>query len=115
MAPQSYPLTLYRGDTFSWRFVFWNDLDRTIPYDLTGVTPAAQIRATCLLMTLDCTVLLPNTVAVELPADAWPLSWPALTAAGWDLQLTQPDGTVHTMVAGPVYVTTDVTRLVGAP
>ena len=40
-----HPLFIYRGDTKAWRWRLWADDQRTVPYDLSGVTGvAAQIR-----------------------------------------------------------------------
>ena len=40
----SYPLRIYRGDTYRWRFMLWADPDRTVAVDLTGVVVGAEIR-----------------------------------------------------------------------
>lgn len=103
------PLFVYRGDTHAWRFVLWADDERSTPWDLTGGTVAAQIRATPddrRAVELACVVDLPNIVAVTLTAAA-----AARTPPGrWDMQVTWPDGRVATVVKGPVTVTPDVTR-----
>jgi hypothetical protein len=109
MKPGKYDLDPYRGDSYEWWFRLWNDAAKTEPIDITGATAAAEIRnkpAGEQIAALECTVEAPNTVHVELAPDLWP----AIPATGsWDLQVTFPDGTVNTYVAGRVVTTADVT------
>lgn len=108
--PASYPLALYRGDSYSWRFVLWQDEERTIPVDLTGAVAAAQIRDTpggTQLITMVCAIVAPNNVDVSLPAAAWASA--AIQLGAWDLQLTYSGGSVFTVVSGKVTVTPDIT------
>jgi len=116
MMPVNYPLQLYHGDSAQWEFKLWRDEGKTDPHDLTGVIPKAEIRdkfAGVKVFTLDCEIVavaepdVSNTVSVALTAlvsDTLPIG-----ALIWDLQLTYPDGTVNTLVAGAVTVTGDVT------
>jgi len=111
MTPGDYPLKLYRGDSYKWRFVVWADKDKTQPSDLTGAEAAAQIRdkpGGTLLMTLTCVIELPNVINVSLAAGMWPVS--VTKNASWDLELTYPDGEVDTIIAGKVTITIDVTN-----
>jgi hypothetical protein len=104
-----YPLAVYRGDSAGWRFVLWADPAKTQPFDLTGAKAAAQIRDrpdSTNIVNLVCTVTLPNTVDVALP----PAAAAVTPSGGWDLQITGADGTVTTVVAGPVKVTADITQ-----
>ena len=109
MLPGSYALTIYRGDTARWRFVFWADAQHSAPFDLTGATVKSEIRdksGGAKIVPLTCTITLPNEVEVVLDAQASGL----VPAKGvWDLQFTWPNGDVRTMVAGAVSVTADVT------
>jgi hypothetical protein len=110
--PARYDLSLYRGDSYSWQFDLWDDVDKTQPSDLTGVTAKAEIRdrpAGSTIMPLTCTVNLPNHVVVAMPASTWG-SW-TLRKGSWDLQLTYPNtpADVVTILAGDVAVTIDVT------
>jgi hypothetical protein len=110
MAPQQASLTIYRGDTAHWTFTFWTDPGATVPYDLAGAVPKAEVRArpgTPVLATLSCAVTQPNIVDITLSAVESAL----LTSgtAKWDLQVTFPDATVRTIVAGPVTITADIT------
>lgn len=114
MTPGSYPLNLYRGDSYAWRFSLWSDVDKTVPIDLSGAAAAAQIRKAPdgqVLLEMVCTIELPNTVLVEITADDWPDTF-AATRGVWDLQLTYGDAVVQTPLAGPVAVTRDVTVVV---
>lgn len=110
MKPGSMPLDLYRGDTAKWQFRLFDDESKTEPTDLTGVQAEAQIRdrpAGPKITDMACVVTLPNIIDVTLTAEqskALPI-----TKGFWDLQLTYPDATVHTIVAGAVVVTPDIT------
>lgn len=109
MTPGTYPLTLYRGDSYHWQFVLWADAAKTIPADLTGVTVRSQFREGfdgAVVYEMPCVVALPNTIDANLPA-ADCADLPA--AAVWDLELTYGDGTVATILAGQVTVRHDVT------
>lgn len=107
MTRASYPLALYRGDSFDRIFRFWLDADKTQPADLTGVSVAASIRASGGTIPLACEVIPPNEIAVSLAAGAWG----GLTSGSgsWDLQFTYADGRVFTPIAGPVAIVGDVT------
>jgi hypothetical protein len=116
MKPGKYDLDLYRGDTYAWRFVLYEDDDPTQPpvdpVDLTGVTVKAEMRTApggTLLTTMDTTVEAPNAILMKLTTDLWA----GITAptAAWDLQLTYPDAdaSIVTVLAGRVTVTPDVT------
>lgn len=109
--PALYPLDLYRGDTFRVKFKLWKNKEKTDPVDLTGVSVAAQIRASAtssaILQELSCVVTDPNIIEVSMT----PEESGRLPASGvWDLQLTYPDTDIQTILAGPVKVTADVTR-----
>jgi hypothetical protein len=109
MTPGTYPLALYRGDTYHWQFLLWEDAGKTVPYDLTGVTVKSEIRdrfGGSQIVSLTCVVTLPNSVDVDLDAAA---SATLPLAGVWDLQLTYPSAEVATVLAGPVNVTADVT------
>jgi hypothetical protein len=111
VTPGLYPLNLYRGDTYAWRFRCWQDEAKTVPADLAGVTPKAEIReksGSLVLVTMECTVELPGVIYVEFPAEAW-ATWTKATKAMWDLQLTYIEGEVITIIAGPVKITGDIT------
>jgi hypothetical protein len=110
MMPGSYPLKIYRGDSYHWQFKLWLDTDKTQPADLTSASAKAEIRDKAggtRLFVLDCIITNPNIVDVKLTSD---LSETLPTASlKWDLQLTYTDGQVNTIVAGPVTVTADIT------
>jgi hypothetical protein len=116
MTPQRLPLAVYRGDTHRWVITVWADPAATVPVDLTGAQVAAEVRSAAgspVLAVLDCAVTPPNTITVGLA----PAASAALPGgpAGWDLQVTFPDGFVRTLAAGPVTVTADVTDSVPVP
>jgi hypothetical protein len=108
--PASFSLQVYRGDSFSWEFVLWHDADRTQPVNLTGVTPKAEIRdrhGGTLMLELPLTVTLPNVIEADLsPDDSQKLT---RHKGVWDLQLTLPDDTVATVIAGHVFIKPSVT------
>lgn len=108
--PAAYALEVYRGDTYQWQFVLWQDAAQTIPYDLSTVTAKAEIRdqpGGLLIVPLTLTVILPN--AIEATLDAAHSSQLPVPGAFWDLQLTSATGWVTTVIAGAVKVTADVT------
>src|SRR5215471_18093727 len=99
--PGTYGLDLYRGDTYAWRFVLWQDAAKTQPVDLTGAVVGAQVRATH-----DGDLLATFAVAVD------PDTSEAIPGGSyrWDLEVWWPDGTVRTILAGGCRVTDDVTE-----
>lgn len=111
--PGSYPLALYRGDSYTWQFRVWEDEAHTVPVDLTGATAAAEIRYTpggTDILTLTCAVTAPNMIDVTLPASAWDTFPVKKTGTpAWDLQVTFPGGEVVTYLAGPATLTSDIT------
>jgi hypothetical protein len=115
MKPGKYDLAIYRGDTYAWQFAMWQDAASTVPLNLTGVIPAAEIRnasAGRVYVTFTPTITQPNIVLLKLSA----VDSAKCPATGvWDLQLTFPNGDVNTVIAGTVTVTADVTDSVVAP
>lgn len=115
MKPGVFNLDLYRGDTYTWRVILWNDTARTVPTDLTGAEAEAEIRdksAGTNKATLTCVITLPNIIDVTMD----PTDWTTCPAAGvWDLQLTFPGGVIRTVLAGTVKTTGDVVDSVVAP
>ena len=115
MTPGFYALQVYRGDSYRFQFTLFDDVNQTLPSDLTGVAVFSQIRdrpGGTLICSLECTVTPPNVVLVYLSAGnsgLLPMS------AVWDLQLVYPSEDVATVLAGPVNVTTDVTSLADLP
>jgi hypothetical protein len=112
MTPGDYPLELYRGDSRRWRFSFSSKSPSGVvtPFNLTGVTPKAEIRdkptGGKLIAPLTCTLTLPNVVDVALLAED---SKQLLSKGAWDLQFTYASGDVLTFIAGAVTATGDVT------
>lgn len=110
MQPANFALDIYHGDTERWQFKLWADDARTQPIDLTGAVAKSQIRdkpgSATVVATLDCVITLPNVIDVTLTSVQ---SFKLSSKGAWDLQLTYPDGSVTTAVAGPVTVTMDVT------
>ena len=112
MTPGKFDLVLYRGDSYEWNFALWADANKTDPVDLTDAVVAAEIRdkpGGTSVVTLDCTVTLPNEIAVALTAAMWA---GAPTTGAWDLEVSFPTGEVHTVVGGKVTVTADITNSV---
>jgi hypothetical protein len=107
MQPANLPLYLYRGDSSLVRLKLY-DSDKN-PIDLTDIVAKSEIRdrpAGQIVISLECTVTLPNIIEVMLTAGN---SIKLPPAGVWDLQLTYPSGEVKTVVAGQVTVTPDVT------
>ena len=111
--PGTYPLALYRGDSYTWQFRLWRDTGKTQPVDLTGATAKAEVRYTpggTDILTMECVITAPNIIDMYLPPTAWD-DWPFQQTAKpmWDLQVTYGGGSVITYLAGPVTLTADVT------
>jgi len=105
--PGTYPLRLYRGDSYAWQIRAWRDAEHTDPVDLAGVTPRAEIRGAAGSITLGVTLAEPNVIDLVLEA-GW---WSAIgSPARWDLELTYADGRVYTLLAGSVTIDGDVTH-----
>lgn len=107
--PAKYDLDLYRGDSYGWQFVLWQDDARTVAVDLSTATAASEIRdkpSGMKIVVMDCTITLPNIVTVLL-SSALCTSCPSKGV--WDLQITYADGQVQTPIGGTVKVTADVT------
>ena len=115
MMPGAYALNIYQGDTHAWRFTLWQDVAKTTPVDLTGSAVKAEIRdrhAGLVIQPITLTVTLPNIIDALLTAS----ETRTLIASGrWDLQLTDAEGWVSTILAGPVRVTSDITDSTGEP
>jgi septal ring-binding cell division protein DamX len=109
MHPATFPLDLYRGDTYRLTARVWQDTAKTVPFNLAGAMAHAEIRDVPggkTIVTMSCLVILPNSVEVVLTA---PSSKLVPVSAVWDLQLTLVGGDIKTVVAGPVTNTPDVT------
>ena len=115
MMPGAFSLAIYRGDTHAWRFTLWQDAAKTIPVDLNGIAVKAEIRdrpGGSVIQALHLTVTMPNIIDATLSSE----ETAALLAAGrWDLQLTDAQDWVSTVLAGGVTVTGDVTDSTGEP
>lgn len=105
------PLVIYQGDTIAWQFALWEDRDATIPIDLSGVDAKAEIRlrsGSPVLVNLPLDITLPNRITAKLSRDdSMKLVQPN---ARWDMQLTLPDQSVTTIMAGPVTITRAITE-----
>lgn len=103
----------YRGDTLSRGFDFWEDPEKTIPSDLTGITAAAEIRNMTngkQIFPFECTVApsgFANRVIIYMDGS---VTGSLVKLGYWDLQLTYPDGRIWTAVAGKVTVIDDITE-----
>ena len=110
--PGDYPLDLYHGDSYNWQFKLWTDEAKTQPLDLTGVTVKAEIRdkpAGMEIFALDCAI---SGNVVEAVLSAATSATLPIGDLVWDIQLTYPNGSVNTLLAGKVTVTQDVTDAV---
>lgn len=120
MIPGSVDITVYQGDTYTLFFRVRNQNPDGTPgayIDLTGYVGLAQIRAKAtdpdpplatFAVTLADQVLSRGGVTLTLtPAQTAPLP---VTGGVWDVQLTAPDGSVHTYLAGNVIVLQQVSR-----
>jgi hypothetical protein len=111
MLPGKKDLALYRGDTYSWTYQCWANKAKTIPVVLDGCTAAAEFRDApggTSIVSFACTIVSPNTITVAMFKDMWDVA--PSGGGAWDLEITFPDGSVRTFIAGDVDVTEDVTH-----
>ena len=109
MTPGKFDFNMYRGDSYAWKFVLWEDSEKTIPVDLTGATIKLEVRdksGGIVLLTMPCTVTLPNSIDVAMT----PAMYTGVPAKGvWDLQITLANTQVHTPIGGSMNITPDIT------
>jgi hypothetical protein len=104
--PGTLPMRLYRGDTYAWQVRVWGDEAHTQPVDLAGATATARLAGHASALDLACSITAPNLIDMDLLAADWE---GVADLRSWDLQLEWADGTVRTLLAGPVTVQGDVT------
>jgi|SRR5579864_9847642 len=116
MMPGGYSLVIYRGDTHAWRFLLWQDAAKTIPADLNGIAAKGEIRdrpAGTVIQALTVVITQPNIIDASLTAAE--TGQIPMASGRWDLQLTDQNGVVSTILAGAVNVTGDITDSTGEP
>lgn len=115
--PAQKNITIYQGDTYE---LIFRLKDTNGDYvNLTGCTAKSQIRATASTGTVaaefTATILTQSGATlggVSLTLSAATTGALSLTTPGvWDVQLTWPDNTVRTYLAGTVTLTREVTRV----
>ena len=110
MTPGKYDLDLYRGDSYGWRVILWDDDDKTVPTDLTGAVVEAEFRdkpGGAAIVNFETSITLPNVIDVRFTAELWEN---APCKGVWDLEITFPGGNVMTPLAGRVTVAADITN-----
>jgi len=112
MEQGQYDLKLYRGDTYSRGFRFWEDDIGQTAFDLTGAVAESEFRdkpGGASIMVFTCAITLPNTITIHLVPDQW-LNSTAPPKGYWDLEVTFSPTEVYTLIAGDVIVTKDITN-----
>jgi len=113
MTPGKFDFNMYRGDTYSWRFILWIDEEKTDPVILTGAVVEAEIRdkpGGMAIIELPCTIVPPNIIDVTMT----PQNYVGCPAKGvWDMQIIYPNGIVNTPIGGSISITPDVTGSTG--
>lgn len=114
-------LSIYKGDSYEFSFRLRARAGDGTPgdyVDLTGCTAKAQIRQTEDSSTTiaEFTTEIPTQNGddlgrVRLSLTSGQTSASNFTGGKWDVQLTWPDGSVKTYLAGTVTVTKEVTRV----
>lgn len=105
--PSKADLNLYQGDDYG------AVVTVTGIQDLTGYTPAAQIRTgpadtnPQVVVEIDAVLVPPTTINLTITHD---ITVKLKGAYVWDLQVTDPSGIVTTLLAGSVTVALEVTR-----
>ena len=108
--PAGVNLSLYRGDDFSFTMPVTHQDGSA--YDLTGCTILAQIRATAMAADPP-TAVFTSSVATNIITLSLAGTASAAIAVGtyvWDCQITDASAKVHTIAAGAVTMTADVSR-----
>lgn len=117
MQPGTYDLVIYQGDTKRFKMVVKNGPDGG-PFtviDITGCTPAAQIRdsedSAGISATFACTVT--NAAGGETTLLLTPAQTAAMTPGEkvWDFQILFPSTDKFTYIKGKVTVLPEVTRV----
>jgi hypothetical protein len=111
MEQGKYDLSLYRGDTYSRGFRFWEDQPGGTAFDLTGATAEAEFRdkpGGASVIQFTCAITLPNTITIHLVPAQW--AYAPAKKGYWDLEVTFSPTEVYTLIAGDVIVTQDVTN-----
>jgi hypothetical protein len=108
--PQRANLTVYQGDDWAAAIAVQN-ADGT-PADLTGYTATAQIRTipanTAQVVTsFGLGIALPNTINLALSHDQTQALGGSYV---WDLQCTETDGTISTLMSGVVRVIPEISQ-----
>lgn len=111
-------ISILQGETFH-KVYTWKAGAPAVPVDLTGCTARMQVRA----QVQNADVLLElstangriglggaaGTITLDLSAtDTAALAW---TLGVYDLEIVHPDGSVRRLMAGPVKVSPEVTRV----
>lgn len=115
MLPGKHNLDLYLGDTYKWRFLLWEDEEKTVPFPIAGYTPLAEIRDKSggeLIIPLKTTATAPNIIDMELEIDNVRTQLPKGKGV-WDIQLDNGTDTIITFLAGDVSQINDVTGSAG--
>jgi hypothetical protein len=112
MQPGILDLTLYHGDNNAMRLFLFEDDEQTIPSDLAGSYVNSEIRnrpGGSNWVAFDCTLTLPNQIDVAVtPAHFQDPMFPE-GHGSYDVQITTPDGHVHTVLKGDMTIEPDVT------
>jgi hypothetical protein len=116
--PALVPLKLYRGDTRTWEdtFTYAPLPGATVgqPFDLTGYGFLAQIRggaeSAVVMAVIDVEVLDAPAGRIRRTLSAIEARKLLIGTGYWDLQLTRPDGSVRTYMAGKVKIMGDSSR-----
>jgi hypothetical protein len=106
--PAQVNLAIYAGDDFSFTLTATNPDNSAV--DFTGAVISSQIRAQPGSSTIAATFtnsVAANVITLTLPAAI------SQTLSGvllWDIEVTYSTGQIHTLAAGTVSITPDVTR-----
>jgi hypothetical protein len=109
MNPGTFNLSMYRGDSYAWRFILWEDGAKTIPVDLTNVDVKVEVRdkpGGTVILPMPCVVTPPNIIDMSMTPEMYAT---CPTRGVWDMQLTFDDGRVSTIIGGSTSITPDVT------
>lgn len=112
--PATYNIEIFQGSYFFRQFVYKVG-EPAVPYDLTGCTARAQIRAsfnTPILASFNCAITDPTNGVIQIDMDATTTASIQSLKGVWDLEIVPPLGEtrVFRLVMGSVLVSREVTK-----
>lgn len=111
--PEKVELQHYRGDTFGMVLRLWDDVEKTVPSDLSNATTTAQVRAQTeaadVLESFEVGVVANEITLILAPAQTRVM--PETVVFDCQVDWQSDDVNVQTVIAGTISFGRDVTRV----